>query len=177
MAEWSGEKEYASKGVAGTALGLGAGALGLMALGGNTLGNLGVGADTRCDEVSHLHAKIAKLEAERYADSVGISAYKDMVAFSNKSDDKIAQVVKELADEAVINARNDATMSARIDCLEERVARNFLENRNYTTELVALEAERRECCCNNMRTYVDGHFVPGTLKIMKSDICKGSEAE
>jgi hypothetical protein len=86
--------EFASKGVAGTALGLGiAGTVGLanQLTGGNGLGGLFGGGSNQ--EVINLKSQIAKLESEKYTDDVAMSAYKQSVA-DNKSlrDDVFAYV-------------------------------------------------------------------------------------
>lgn len=123
------QNEYASKGVAGTALGLGAGALGVSLLNGG-LGNIfgggyGWNRNMGCAEDHFVNryeaeqsAKIANLETEvklrdanTYTDSKLIDLYKYV-------DGKFACVEHELADQRVYNAVNTTT----IGCIKNDVA-------------------------------------------------------
>lgn len=104
-----GEKNVASKGLGGAALGLaipGTVALvnqlagGAWGLGRAYSGNNGCG----CGEVTHdtrvisaLESELARVNSERYADMIGINTYKEAIALSNKNDDKINANYKELA--------------------------------------------------------------------------------
>ena len=125
-----GERNVASQGLAGTALGLGiAGTVGLLnqfanggigfgcgngfgwnrGFGNNCIAGLSglgtaaaVGAidsvnnhDTRI--IGALEAENSKLKGMRYTDNVGIELYREIVALSNKNDDKINASYKELA--------------------------------------------------------------------------------
>ncbi len=103
------ENMYASKGVAGTALGLGAGALGAQLLGGG-LGNL-FGAKNACPEDhpvsryeanmakenSELRTKIQLLESNIYTDQKIADAYERLGA-------RIGAVEASVNQQAVINA-------------------------------------------------------------------------
>ena len=75
-----GTEHVTSSGVGGTALGLGiAGTVGLLnQMSGNGNGFLGglFGGGNCNGQVAALQAQIAKLESERYTDSVGIELYK-----------------------------------------------------------------------------------------------------
>ena len=120
------ENKYASKGVAGTGLGLGiAGtALGLMA-GNNGLGGIFGGCNNNCGDGAFVNryeasqnARIAELETEVklrdsniYTDSKILDLYKYV-------DGKFACVEGQLADQRVYNATNTAAIS----CIQGQVA-------------------------------------------------------
>ena len=126
------DKEYASKGVAGTGLGLGiAGtALGLLnnnggngVLGGLFGGNC-YGQDTRF--ISGLESKIAKLEAERYSDQVGIDLYKQTVADNKAQTAALNTGINSLyafaSDMDKRFAVAEAINAERLNCLSGRVS-------------------------------------------------------
>lgn len=127
------DKEYASKGVAGTGLGLGiAGTtLGLLnsncgngILSGLFGGNNCYGQDTRF--ISGLESKIAKLEAERYSDQVGIDLYKQTVADNKAQTNAINTGINSLyafaADMDKRFAVAEAVNAERLKCLSGRVS-------------------------------------------------------
>lgn len=123
-------KELASKGVAGTGLGLGiAGtALGLLGggCGGNVLGNLlgggcgnaRVGAELQF--VSGLQAENAMLKAENYSDKTSLEAYKQSVSDNKELRTEMYAFIKPLADEAAQNRVNIATLQAELKCCCEK---------------------------------------------------------
>lgn len=162
-----GDREVASKGVAGTALGLGiAGTVGLLsqfANGGGFFGGFGncprgygegpnvVTGDTRT--ISALESKIAKLESERYTDGVGIDLYKEIVAKSNANDAKIQANYIELAKAvAALDKQVAVDKQATVDNFA------FLNNEIHNT--------KKEIMC-----YVNATFVPGKLVMPLSNIC------
>lgn len=173
-----GDREVASKGVAGTALGLGiAGTVGLLNqlaggcgwgggfFGGNRWGNCGpcgtaaaVGItdavanhDTRV--IGALESKIAKLESERYTDGVGIELYREIIGTSNANDAKIQSNYVELA-----KAIASLDKQIAVDKKETECNFAFLNNR--------IDQSARE-----LRCYVDATFVPGVLKMPLQSIC------
>lgn len=123
-------KVFASKGVAGTGLGLGiAGtALGLLGggCGGNVLGNLlgggcgnaRMGAELQF--VSGLQAENAMLKAENYSDKTSLEAYKQSVADNKELRTEMYAFIKPLADEAAQNRVNIATLQAELKCCCEK---------------------------------------------------------
>ena len=171
-----GDREVASKGVAGAALGLGiAGTVGLLnqlsgncGWGGGFLGgfnrNCGcsndmvtmgagvvAGHDTRV--IGALESKIAKLESERYTDGVGIELYKEIVAKSNANDEKIQANYVGLA-----KAVADLDKQIAVDKKEVECNFAFLNNKIHDT-------------ARELRCYVDATFVPGVLKMPLQSIC------
>lgn len=192
--------EFASKGVAGTALGFGIGgtALALLnnngcgggllggLLGGNRNGNCCEPLETR--EASCLRQQVAALQAEKYADNVGIATFKAALELSNKNDDLIRANQKEAFQELVTTRERLATTDANIQCitakLGETVARvNVLENKTCensssiqalasdTRQAIALEAERRQAADDSIRCWVKATYVPGTLSLSPDSMC------
>ena len=163
------ENKYASKGVAGTALGLGAGALGVELLRGGLGGILGGGNGCGCSD-DHLinryeagqQARIAELETEVklrdsniYTDSKILEVYKYF-------DGETKSIRNELAAQAVKNAQIEGTFAV----LGEKIA----ANRNEF--MCALNRERDERCCgdNAIVTYANATFYPK----MVADITTGT---
>lgn len=118
--------EFASKGIAGTALGLGAGALGVQLLNGGLNGLLGGMRTAGCCSEDHMvnryeaaqSARIAELETEvklrdanTYTDSKILDLYRYV-------DGKFGCVEGQIAQQAVYNATNTATLT----CLQQQVA-------------------------------------------------------
>ena len=114
-----GTYNVGSQGVAGAGLGLGiAGTtLGLLSGGfNNILG--GVNRSNQCDDtrtISALESKIAKLESEKYTDSVGTGVYAEL----NRKYTELAQFIAALDKQ---NAVFEAVNSERITCLSNRVS-------------------------------------------------------
>lgn len=178
-----GERNVASQGVGGTALGLGiagtVGLLGQLANGGLNFGgcgnsglfNRGCGCGTGTAalatlgmvdnniisgdtrEIARLNSKISKLESERYTDAVGIDLYREIVAQSNQEDAKINANYNELA-------RYIAQLDKQIAVDKQATVDNFafLNNKIDTTK-------------NEIMCYVNATFVPGVLKMPLQSIC------
>lgn len=162
-----GMESVSSAGVGGTALGLGIGALSLALLqGGNNcnggiLGNLFGNGKYGCNNneehndrvISALQSNIARLESEKYTDSVGIELYKEIVAKSNSEDVKINANYKELA-------QFIASLDKQIAVDRQKTQDNFAFLNNRINE----EAK-------SIRCYVDATFVPGKLVMPLDSIC------
>ena len=116
------ENTYASKGIAGTALGLGIGALGVEALGGG-LGNLFGGNRGACEghyvsrRESDMAAEIAELKTEKkllestiYTDGKTLELYKYI-------DGKIAGLETQICAQNVVNTQ----VAANLACLTNTV--------------------------------------------------------
>jgi len=160
-----GVRNVSSAGVGGTGLGLGiAGtALGLLNGGVNFL--TGNGRSNNCYNGCHgdyehdtrligaLEAENGKLKGMRYTDGVGVELYREIVALSNKNDDKINTNYKELAQFITALDKQVAVDKKEIECNFA-----FLNNK--------IDEKARE-----LRCYVDATFVPGELKMPLQKIC------
>lgn len=125
--------EYASKGVAGTALGLGiAGTVGLVnqlsgcnggvlggILGGNCC-NRGVGGMAEVQYVSALQAENGQLKAENYSDRTSLEAYKQTVADNKELRNEMYAFIKPLSEEAANNKVTIARLEEQIKCCCEK---------------------------------------------------------
>ena len=119
--------EYASKGVAGTGLGLGiAGtALGLLnSNGGNVLGGLLGGGSNR---VSELLAENSMLKSENYSDKVAKEVYAQTVADNNALKEEMYKFIKPISDQVVQNQVDSAVLKAQIE-KDKEIAKLQMEN-------------------------------------------------
>lgn len=125
--------EYASKGVAGTALGLsiGSGVLSLLNTnncGGGLLGNLlggncgcrGAGMMAEGQYVASLLAENAMLKSENYSDKVARETYQQTLIDNRNLRDELYAFIKPLAEEAANNRVNIATLAAEQKCCCEK---------------------------------------------------------
>lgn len=126
-----GTENVASSGVGGTALGLGiAGTVGLLNQmgGGNGNGFLGglFGGGNCNGQVAALQSQIAKLESERYTDSVGIELYKqtakDNAGIFEKINSNFTVTFNALAALDKQVAVSEAVNAERMRCANERIS-------------------------------------------------------
>ena len=117
------ENKFASKGVAGTALGLGAGALGVELLRGGLGGRLG--GNTTCSEDHYINryeaaqsARIAELETEVKLRDANTFTMGEMGKLRDYVDNKFARVAHELCDQKVYNA----TLNGAVGCIQNQIA-------------------------------------------------------
>lgn len=154
--------EYASKGVAGAGLGTGIAGLALGVLNGANNGNglLGGLFGGNCNgaglagmgamaAISAKDAEIGQLKAEKYADSVGIGVFKEVMSAFEKRDEKYSQLFRDLNTEAVNNRLKTCQLEGAI----------------------ALESERRIAGDQNLYNYVNATFVPGKLVMPLDALC------
>lgn len=170
--------EFASKGVAGTALGLGAGALGVELLKGG-LGGL-LGERTSNDSISDMaaillaavangkvndscnhgygrydaekDAEIARLETENKLLKANTYADQKSLELYQYIDGRLRGVEGQIAAQAVINQRTqDSFALAQADLA---AVKSNLESQ------IKLEAERRCCADNALKNYVNATFYP-----------------
>lgn len=129
--------EFASKGVAGSALGLGIAGLSVALLNGG-LGGLGgiLGGGNTNAYVDSLNSKIAELNAEKYSDKVGIEVFKASRESDAKTNARFEEIARTIADMRVREAQTAgkidlvaatanqgiAANSAAIACLQNTVA-------------------------------------------------------
>ena len=105
--------EYASKGVAGTGLGLGIAGTALSLLNNNGSNILGGILGNNNNQVMQLMSENSLLKAENYSDKIGKEVYENL---STRFLDKyISPMAQEIADARV----REATMSAEIKCIKE----------------------------------------------------------
>ena len=105
--------EYASKGVAGTGLGLGIAGTALGLLNNNGSNILGGILGNNNNQMMQLMSENSLLKAENYSDKVGKEVYENL---SNRIVDKyVSPMAQEIADARV----REATMSAEIKCIKE----------------------------------------------------------
>lgn len=131
--------EFASKGVAGSALGLGIAGLSVALLNngglGGGLGGILGGGNTNA-YIDSLNSKIAELNAEKYSDKVGIEVFKAARESDAKTNARFEEIARTIADMRVREAQTAgkidlvaatanqgiATNSAAIACLQNTVS-------------------------------------------------------
>ena len=112
-----GERNVASAGVGGAGLGLGIAGTAIGLLSGNGLGNL-FGNNNNCNDtrtIAALESKIAKLESEKYTDTVGTGVYAEI----NKKYTELAQFIAALDKQHAIF---EAVNAERINCMNGRIS-------------------------------------------------------
>lgn len=164
------DTEYASKGVAGSGLGLGiAGtALGLLnanngnGLLGNLFGNNGVNSAT-AGILMEKDAKIARLEAEKYSDGAALE----------QSNRLLQNYLKPYGDAIAANQTALATQAAEIACLQKTQA---LELKLMSKE-IELAKQEAKCCCekNQIAVATLGQVLSGITKVVipNTSVCPG----
>jgi hypothetical protein len=143
------ENKYASRGVAGTALGLGIGAVGVELLRGG-LGNILGGNEERHStsqqaRIAELDSEVKLLKSNIYTDAKLLEVYKYF-------DGETKQIREELAAQAVKNAQIEGTFAV----IGEKIA----ANRNEF--MCALNREKDERCCGDTAivNYANATFYP-----------------
>ncbi len=182
-----------SSGTAKTALGLaiGAGAVALSNASNNCnrgcnsgglLGNLfGGGCNNDCyvDEKEFAwaqafnasEAKLAKVEAERYADSVGLGVYEQLVAEAKAVRQEQNDGFRTLFEEIRNQDKEIALTQSDLRCLSVVNQKEHEAIVDGYKSGIQLEAERRACGDERLKCYVDATFIPGSLKLDADDIC------
>lgn len=142
--------EFASKGVAGSGLGLGiAGtALGVLnsAANGNGLlggffggwGNNAAAGGLALNALAERDAKIAKLEAERYGDTKGVEIYQQTLRDNAALRDQVFSYLTPLSNEAAANRERIAVLETQHKCeVDKAMLREQL-----------IQAKIDNCCCD-----------------------------
>ena len=159
------EHDYAKKGVAGTALGIGIGALALSVLGRNGLNNiLGTGTDPRLEDTKEFNKEFFGLYKSQVDADFGL--------YKSQRDADDAIVAKHNADAFSLykySRDNFDTLKNQIDELKTQVAvanavQPWKDKSIY--DAIALEAERRCCADNKMVNYMNCQFVPNYIADM-----------
>lgn len=163
------ENKYASKGVAGTALGLGAGALGVELLRGGLGGLLGGWSNGGCGEGGYISkyeaaqsARIAELESEVKLRDSNIYTDQKMLELYKYFDGENKDIRNVLAAQAVMNQKTaDSFDLVRNDLI-------CCKNELYS----AINRERDERCCgdNAIVNYANATFYPK----MVADVTTGT---
>ena len=164
------ENKYASRGVAGTGLGLGIAGTALGLLNGNGLGNLlGGGCNNGCSEDHFINryeagqsARIAELETEVKLRDSNIYTDQKMLEVYKYFDGENKAIRNELCAQAVKNAQIEGTFAVLGE--QQKAMRNEF--------MCALNRERDERCCgdNAIVTYANATFYPK----MVADITTGT---
>lgn len=151
------EKSYASKGIAGTALGFGIGGAALGLLNGG-MGLLGGRAAT-CSEnmpVSRYEqeqqAKIAKLEADVALRDANTYGDQKMLEMYKYIDGQLKDIRGTICQQAVHNQRTEDSFAL--------VRQDVASVKQECMGAVAQEAERRCCGDNSIVTYANATFYP-----------------
>lgn len=136
------DSQYAKKGVAGTALGIGIGALGLELLKGGGLNNIlgGIAGNNQQEDAFSLY------KGYRDADDAIITKH-------NKDSFDLYKYSRDSYD----------VLKSQIDCINTKLAvaeTNIAWQNKATMDAIALERERRECADNKIVTYVNTTFAP-----------------
>lgn len=136
------EHEYASKGVAGTALGIGIGALGLELLKGNGLQNILNGSNN----VPFEESAFGLYKNQR-------DQYDELLAKHNKDSFDLYKNQRDGYD--ILKGQIDA-INSKLAVAETNIA---WQNKNVM-DAIALEAERRACNDGKIVNYMNTTFVP-----------------
>ena len=119
-----GNPNYASKGVAGTGLGLGiAGtALGLLQNGGlgGLFGNSNAVNNANQDYISKLQSEVSQLKAEKYSDKNAKEVYMQSLNDNRRLRDEINAFIKPISEEVANNRVELATLKAEQNCCCEK---------------------------------------------------------
>ena len=138
--------EWASKGVAGSGLGLGIAGTALGVLNSSNCGNglLGglFGNNCQQNQVSMLQAEVSQLKAEKYSDQSIANVYTALrTEVQNLSDRLLDKYISPIAQEVSQIQVRDARMEEQIKCIQETSA--------LREQLVREQLNRRidNCCC------------------------------
>ena len=116
--------EFASKGVAGTGLGLGIAGLSVGLLNNNGNGLLGglFGNNNCQQQISQLQSENALLKSENYSDKVAKEVYMQSVADNNALNAQVFSYINPMAQTIAANQVEMARMQERINCLTNTVS-------------------------------------------------------
>lgn len=151
------EKSYASKGIAGTALGFGIGGAALGLLNGG-MGLLGGRAATCSENMpvtryeQEQQAKIAKLEADVALRDANAYGDQKMLEMYKYIDGQLKEIRGTICQQAVHNQRTEDSFTL--------VRQDVASVKQECLGAVAQEAERRCCGDNSIVTYANATFYP-----------------
>lgn len=141
MIDNTSPNNYASKGVAGTGLGLGIAGTALALLNNNGLG--GLGGLFGNNGTAAVLAENAQLKAERHSDNKDADTYRQTLADNRNLRDELYAFIKPLAEESASNRERVAVLEAKCACEAEKAALR----EQILQQKIDLEAAERKCCC------------------------------
>ena len=137
-----------------------------------------------CNEgaVSALESEVARLKAEKYADSTGIATFKESAALVEKLDDRYAGLIRDLNKEAVDNRVANARQEEQIKCLQKEFDYKLAAVESKLTSdmkmgftnlghAIEVESERRAHEDCDIRRWTECNFVQYKRVIDASQIC------
>lgn len=163
--------DYASKGVAGSGLGLGiAGtALGVLNSSNNGNGLLGgLFGNNNNNLISHLQAENASLKAENYSDRVAKEVYMQSLSDNKNLRDELYAFIKPLAQEAADNRVNIATLAAEQKCccekqeLREQIVLGKINEVALATKCNFDSLNQTIACLSNTINQITSTIVPAS---------------
>ena len=137
--------------------------------GGGILGGLGWGnkncyAQSFEGKIGQLESEIAYLNAENYADRVGIDIYRTLDNKIQANLEKLYNFVIDLDKRTALNAQGlqyeNIITNNKIDCCCDKMNIQF-----------AYENRLRDLADASIISYVNSTFIPGTLKLPITSIC------
>lgn len=136
-------------------------------------------------------AEAAQLKSEKYTDNHIVEAFKETSALFRASDQKIADVVKDVTSAFIETGKSVAVLNTEMACLKEqiksmkecadqkldyemRAVRNQIAGvANAANSAIAMEAERRACADCTIVNYVNSTFYPKQV----ADVTTGSTTQ
>lgn len=146
MIDNTNPNNYASKGVAGTGLGLGIAGTALALL--NNTGLCGLfsngGAAALAGGTAAVMAENAELKAERHSDKQDADTYRQTLADNRILRDELYAFIKPLAEESASNRERVAVLEAKLQDEKEKA----ILREEILKQKIDLEAVERKCCCD-----------------------------
>lgn len=145
MIDNTNPNNYASKGVAGTGLGLGIAGTAL-----SLLSNTGLCGLFSNNGNAAVLAENAELKAERHSDKQDANTYRQTLADNRTLRDELYAFIKPIAEESASNRERVAVLEAKLQCEAEKAA---LREQIFQQK-IDLEAAERKCCCEKNATAI-----------------------
>lgn len=133
---------YATKGVAGTGLGLGIAGTALALLNNNGLG--GLGGLLGNNGTAAVLAENAQLKAERHSDNKDADTYRQTLSDNRNLREELYSFIKPIAEESAANRERVAVLESKLQCEAEKV----ILREEILKQKIDLEAVERKCCCD-----------------------------
>ena len=120
----------------------------------------------QANRAEKLEAELAKERAERYADSVGINTFKEVIAFFDKNMERRDKLSADLA-AAVANLDKEAAVNGeKLNCLRDKVAESHEAiaalGRTTSRDLAACKAEVEQWANQRFIQQPKVRLCPGT---------------